>query len=165
MEAFWYHMSVKVQCFSDTTGWCSDAKGIRPQIRNRLDKVCSRGSAADAHRTTGEWRQSESDNWLNWTVSIHVVCSCLLQVAKEVLDDQFNTEITGPWMDRWEVTHHNRHTDAFGRLSQSDKKTITGWHGDQWTAANLAYALHTVLRAHWCVSQSFIKVGMSCYIF
>jgi hypothetical protein len=50
------------------------------------------------------------------------------KVSAEVMEDEFNTEITGPWMDRWEVTNHNKHTTAFQRLSQSEKKTITGWH-------------------------------------
>ncbi|XP_062502565.1 uncharacterized protein LOC134179645 [Corticium candelabrum] len=34
------------------------------------------------------------------------------KLSQEALDDELNTEITGPWMDRWEITHHNRHTAA-----------------------------------------------------
>ena len=25
-------------------------------------------------------------------------------------DDEFDTTIHGPWMKRWEIVHHNRHT-------------------------------------------------------
>jgi hypothetical protein len=27
-------------------------------------------------------------------------------------NDDFDTTVAGPWMDRWEMTHHNRHTAA-----------------------------------------------------
>ena len=26
--------------------------------------------------------------------------------------DWFDTDIHGPWMNRWEITHHNRHTES-----------------------------------------------------
>ena len=26
--------------------------------------------------------------------------------------DPFDTRIYGPWMKRWEITHHNRHTES-----------------------------------------------------
>ncbi|XP_064601734.1 uncharacterized protein LOC135467805 [Liolophura sinensis] len=29
--------------------------------------------------------------------------------------DEFDTIMTGPWMLRWEITHHNRHTDALNK--------------------------------------------------
>ena len=27
-------------------------------------------------------------------------------------DEEFETTIYGPWMEYWEITHHNRHTQA-----------------------------------------------------
>ena len=32
--------------------------------------------------------------------------------ASKPLDDEFDTNIHGPWMNRWEITHHNRHTQS-----------------------------------------------------
>ncbi|XP_064601732.1 phytanoyl-CoA dioxygenase domain-containing protein 1-like [Liolophura sinensis] len=34
---------------------------------------------------------------------------------EEVKKDEFDTIVTGPWMVRWEITHHNRHTDAVNK--------------------------------------------------
>jgi hypothetical protein len=36
-----------------------------------------------------------------------------------VKGDPFDTCIHGPWMNRWEITHHNRHTEAM--------KTASSW--------------------------------------
>ncbi len=34
-------------------------------------------------------------------------------VGTEVIpDDEFDTNIHGPWMRRWDIVHHNRHTAA-----------------------------------------------------
>jgi hypothetical protein len=30
----------------------------------------------------------------------------------EDVEDEFDTTIAGPWMDRWDMTHQNRHTAA-----------------------------------------------------
>jgi len=27
--------------------------------------------------------------------------------------DEFDTTVTGPWIGRWPITHHNRHTELF----------------------------------------------------
>eukprot|EP00118_Oscarella_pearsei_P025637 m.308505 g.308505 ORF g.308505 m.308505 type:complete len:393 (+) comp44135_c0_seq1:74-1252(+) len=40
-------------------------------------------------------------------------------------DNPFDTTIAGPWMNMWELTHHNKHTKAFLRGNQND---IRGWH-------------------------------------
>lgn len=40
--------------------------------------------------------------------------------------DPFDTVIAGPWMNRWEIVHHNRHVDRF--LSQDNKGGLHGWH-------------------------------------
>ena len=32
---------------------------------------------------------------------------------ENVKDPQFDTTIGGPWMNRWEIVHHNKHTAAF----------------------------------------------------
>ena len=29
-------------------------------------------------------------------------------------DDPFDTRISGPWMKKWPIKHHNRHTEAAG---------------------------------------------------
>jgi len=33
--------------------------------------------------------------------------------AQPNAEDKFNTIITGPWMNRWKITHHNNHTQHF----------------------------------------------------
>ena len=39
---------------------------------------------------------------------------------ENVEDPEFDTTIKGPWMNRWEIVHHNKHTAAFEkRLAQS----------------------------------------------
>ena len=30
----------------------------------------------------------------------------------DLADEEFDTTLHGPWMKRWEITHHNRHTQA-----------------------------------------------------
>lgn len=30
-------------------------------------------------------------------------------------EDKFDTNIHGPWMNRWDIVHHNRHTQALLR--------------------------------------------------
>jgi hypothetical protein len=30
----------------------------------------------------------------------------------DLADEEFDTTLYGPWMERWEITHHNRHTRA-----------------------------------------------------
>ena len=47
--------------------------------------------------------------------------SLLQEAAMKVESDPFDTSIHGPWMNRWEITHHNKHT----------KSLLTGgssWH-------------------------------------
>ncbi|XP_028403568.1 uncharacterized protein LOC114526234 isoform X2 [Dendronephthya gigantea] len=37
---------------------------------------------------------------------------------KEYVEDpEFDTTISGPWMDRWEIVNHNKHTDSFKKSS------------------------------------------------
>ncbi|XP_014791187.1 uncharacterized protein LOC106884357 isoform X1 [Octopus bimaculoides] len=31
----------------------------------------------------------------------------------ENIDDEFNTCVSGPWFNRWEIVHHNRHIESF----------------------------------------------------
>ena len=42
-------------------------------------------------------------------------------------DRDFDTTISGPWMDRWELVHHNRHVAAHLAASAAGKQ--------QWTFA------------------------------
>ena len=30
----------------------------------------------------------------------------------DIPEEEFDTTLHGPWMERWEITHHNRHTEA-----------------------------------------------------
>ena len=42
------------------------------------------------------------------------------QLQKESLGiegDEFDTTVHGPWMTRWEITHHNRHTEALRKAT------------------------------------------------
>lgn len=33
--------------------------------------------------------------------------------VEEVVDPEFDTRVTGPWIGKWEIINHNRHTQAF----------------------------------------------------
>ena len=37
-------------------------------------------------------------------------------------DPEFDTTIGGPWMEQWEIVHHNKHTAAFQKAG--DKSTL-----------------------------------------
>ena len=39
--------------------------------------------------------------------------TCFIDWFQEDVMDPFDTTITGPWIGRWEIVNHNRHTDAF----------------------------------------------------
>lgn len=41
----------------------------------------------------------------------------------DVPDSDFDTTIAGPWMHRWELVHHNRHTAVLGKDDE-----MVGWH-------------------------------------
>ncbi len=38
-------------------------------------------------------------------------------------EDKFDTTIVGPWMKKWEIVHHNRHT---GKLQMDEN--VDSWH-------------------------------------
>ena len=42
--------------------------------------------------------------------------------------DPFDTVIGGPWMLRWPITHHNRHTRRFEADQAAGKGGLIGWH-------------------------------------
>ena len=42
--------------------------------------------------------------------------------------DPFDTVIGGPWMLRWPITHHNRHSRRFQADQASGKGGLVGWH-------------------------------------
>jgi hypothetical protein len=42
-------------------------------------------------------------------------------------DEEFSTVIVGPWMKRWKMVNHNRHTDAF-EASEASGDAGTSWH-------------------------------------
>lgn len=35
--------------------------------------------------------------------------------------DDFDTLVFGPWMDNWEITHSNRHTEAWTALEAAQR--------------------------------------------
>ena len=41
--------------------------------------------------------------------------------GKERPDDQdeFDTTVTGPWIGRWDIVNHNKHTEAFKKVTAS----------------------------------------------
>ena len=44
------------------------------------------------------------------------------------VNESFDTVIGGPWMMRWKLTHHNRHTERFLKDQASGKNAVLGWH-------------------------------------
>ena len=47
-------------------------------------------------------------------------CLCALAADRE-----FDTTISGPWMDRWELVHHNRHVAAHLAANAAGKQDWT----------------------------------------
>jgi len=43
-------------------------------------------------------------------------------------DPEFDTRIVGPWMDRWDLVHHNKHTAKHAEAKA--KGESTSWHSD-----------------------------------
>ena len=41
--------------------------------------------------------------------------------ADQLPDDEFDTNIHGPWMTRWDIVHHNKHTKTLADGSSSHK--------------------------------------------
>jgi hypothetical protein len=46
--------------------------------------------------------------------------------AEDPSADPFDTVIAGPWMNRWEIVHHNKHVDRF--LANQAKGVGSDWH-------------------------------------
>eukprot|EP00884_Botryococcus_braunii_P019311 jgi/Botrbrau1/6063/Bobra.177_1s0003.1 len=65
-----------------------------------------------------EWAQVERTSLQAQAVSIdennvdRVISTAQNAATESPTEDEFDTTIAGPWMDRWEMTHHNRHTAA-----------------------------------------------------
>ncbi|XP_076436301.1 1-deoxypentalenic acid 11-beta-hydroxylase-like isoform X2 [Babylonia areolata] len=43
----------------------------------------------------------------------------MLPEGEEAVDPEFDTRITGPWIGKWEIVNHNRHTRAFKAAMQA----------------------------------------------
>ena len=37
-------------------------------------------------------------------------------------EEEFDTTIVGPWMEKWEIVHMNKHTEAHARESEEGKQ-------------------------------------------
>jgi len=65
---------------------------------------------------------SHKPDWSQWASEDRAVLwEETGNVKKE--EDPFNTVITGPWMKRWKITHHNNNTKHFDPSAD-----WTGWH-------------------------------------
>ena len=47
---------------------------------------------------------------IEWEGFANVDRTALQDEVMNNVVDPFDTKIQGPWMKRWEITHHNRHT-------------------------------------------------------
>eukprot|EP00045_Choanoeca_perplexa_P007279 m.64590 g.64590 ORF g.64590 m.64590 type:complete len:398 (+) comp14008_c0_seq1:42-1235(+) len=45
--------------------------------------------------------------------------------AEDNHDERFNTVVVGPWMNKWGVVNHNRHTEALAKLGALDASNMT----------------------------------------
>ena len=43
-------------------------------------------------------------------------------------EDEFDTTIYGPWMRRWEIVHHNKHTKAHDDHINNPWWVASSWH-------------------------------------
>jgi len=49
-------------------------------------------------------------DWSNWGAQDR---NALWNAKAKITDERFSTVITGPWMNRWKITHHNNNTKHF----------------------------------------------------
>ena len=45
------------------------------------------------------------------------------QHTSSLSNDEFDSTLHGPWMNRWEIVHHNRHTHSLNQGSSWDSPT------------------------------------------
>jgi len=61
-------------------------------------------------------REGQEDIDINWTAFDSVNRNIVSMHDNENIDDEFDTTMHGPWMDRWEINNKNRHTEARAKV-------------------------------------------------
>ncbi|XP_003388892.1 PREDICTED: uncharacterized protein LOC100639747 [Amphimedon queenslandica] len=89
--------------FSENVRWSLDLRWQDPKKSNGFHGL----------RDCVLMRSVDSPNHvINWE-GFGILDRKELEIDIEDQKDAFDTRIHGPWMKRWEITHSNRHTDAF----------------------------------------------------
>jgi len=93
--------------FSDIIRWSLDLRWQHPDCDNGFwglkDCVLMRSA-------------KNPDLKIDWTKMVGEDRTWLQMNAVEKDDDQLVPEICGPWMKRWQIVHHNRHTERFKKI-------------------------------------------------
>jgi len=93
--------------FSDIIRWSLDLRWQHPDHDNGFyglkDCVLMRS-------------KKNPDLKIDWTKMVGEDRTKLQMEAVDKNDDQLVPEICGPWMKRWQIVHHNRHTDRFKKI-------------------------------------------------
>ncbi|XP_078484605.1 uncharacterized protein LOC100178123 [Ciona intestinalis] len=100
---------------SDIIRWSLDLRWQRPDKPNGFYgiKDCVVMRKKDDPKYVVDWSELSG------------CCRSQLQMKKVDEDDtDLHPEIAGPWMKRWDIVHHNRHTE----LLNHHKDTYTSWH-------------------------------------
>ncbi|XP_022094672.1 phytanoyl-CoA dioxygenase-like isoform X2 [Acanthaster planci] len=116
--------------YSDKIRWSLDLRWQRPDKPNGFygikDSVLMRTSK-DPNYTIDFESFNKVDRHIK-AVDSMLGTEKELGVSRDTkADDEFDTTIMGPWMKRWELVHHNRHTAKFERNEDRDDAT-SSWH-------------------------------------
>ncbi|XP_078491713.1 uncharacterized protein LOC144742356 [Ciona intestinalis] len=68
-------------------------------------------------------KADDPDYKIDWSEMSGVDRTKLQMESLKEDNDDFTTEVAGPWMKRWDIVHHNRHTEMLNMKGNS-----TGWH-------------------------------------
>ncbi|XP_078484500.1 uncharacterized protein LOC144744222 [Ciona intestinalis] len=100
---------------SDIIRWSLDLRWQRPDIHNGFYGL----------KKNVMMRKKDDPNYvIDWDELTGTNRSELMMKEVEEDDSAFNPEITGPWMKRWDIVHHNRHTENFNR----HKDILSSWN-------------------------------------
>ena len=98
---------------SDKIRWSLDLRWQNPKLPNGFYGL----------KDCVVMRKADDPNYeINWETLCPEDRSRVMAEAVGYEMDEFDTTIHGPWMNRWEIVHHNRHTESL-------KTDGSSWHG------------------------------------
>ena len=100
---------------SNDIRWSLDLRWQRPDLSNGFHGL----------KTCVLMRTESTPNYVIDWEDFAVKDRTKLQVADMgIVEDEFDTTISGPWMRRWKIVHHNKHTESLSATGEN----YTKWH-------------------------------------